>query len=101
MSSPAQPPREVRPAVPGGRRASAASVWTRCRTCGRYLAAADASPGYCSAECARAYSTCVNCGRYFLRGTGFDAEHCSRECATRYRLLRSYGPEPVYLVMEA
>jgi hypothetical protein len=97
MSSAAQQPREVQPPAPADRRAS---VWTRCRTCGKYLATAPGVSGFCSAECARAYSACVTCGGYFQRGKGFDAEHCSRECATRYRLLRSYGPEPVYLVTE-
>ncbi len=72
-----------------------------CRTCGKYLDAANAvARRYCSEECTRVYSACVNCGRYFLRGKGFDEEHCSRECTVKYQILRKYGPEPVTVVAE-
>ncbi len=72
-----------------------------CRTCGRYLAVAEATGrAYCSEECTKTYSSCVNCGRYFLRGKGFDGEHCTRECTVKYQILRKYGPEPVTVVTE-
>ncbi len=74
--------------------------WKRCRTCGDYRAAGSNDAGYCSAECSRAYSTCANCGAYFRSGEGFDADHCSRECTVHYVVLKSYGPEPAYLVSE-
>ena len=47
------------------------------------------------------YHVCVNCGRYFLKGEGFDDEHCSRACTVQYVLVRQYGPEPVTVVTEA
>jgi len=72
-----------------------------CRTCGRYVAAADVvSRGYCSQECTTAYTSCTNCGRWFPSGTGVDRETCSIECTVRYQILRKYGPEPVTVVTE-
>jgi hypothetical protein len=72
-----------------------------CRTCGRYVTAADlVNRGYCSQECTLAYSNCVNCGRFFTKGKGFEAEYCTRECTVRYQILRKYGPEPVTVVTE-
>jgi hypothetical protein len=47
-----------------------------------------------------AYSACINCGTYFLKGQGFDGEHCSRDCTVKYVILRKYGPEPVTIVAE-
>ena len=42
----------------------------------------------------------MTCGRAFLRGKGFDGEHCTRECTVRYQIVRKYGPEPVTVVTE-
>ncbi len=73
----------------------------RCRTCGRWTPRARLSgEGRCSPDCARAYSSCANCGKVFERGEGFDAEHCSRECTTRFTIVRNYGPQPVTLATE-
>lgn len=76
--------------------------WSRCRTCGRYVVSSrlDAG-GRCSEECGRLFACCVTCGRFFPRGGGFGQEHCSKDCATRYVMMRRYGPEPVDLVVEA
>jgi hypothetical protein len=72
-----------------------------CRTCGRYVPASQVlGRGWCSEECARAYSTCANCASVFLRGKGFDEEHCSRECTVKYQIFRKFGPEPVTIVTE-
>jgi hypothetical protein len=72
-----------------------------CRTCGTWVPLADAvSRAFCSEECTRAYTECITCGRIFLRGKGFDGEHCTRECSTRYMIFRKYGPEPVTDVTE-
>jgi len=72
-----------------------------CRTCGKYVSAADAvSRAYCSEECTRAYSSCTNCGKVFLRGKGFDGENCTRDCTVHYQIMRKYGPEPVTVVTE-
>ena len=77
------------------------SAYFACRTCGKWVAAAQAvNRGYCSDDCTRAYSTCANCGKAFLRGKGFDGEHCSKECTVRYQIMRKYGPEPVTVVTE-
>jgi hypothetical protein len=77
------------------------TVFITCRTCGRYLPAPTAVRGaWCSDDCMRAFSTCVNCGTAFLRGQGFDAEHCSRECTVQYQIFRKFGPEPITVVTE-
>lgn len=55
---------------------------------------------WCSTECALAYTACMICGRYHTPRDAFDEEHCSKECATRYVLQRSYGPEPVRFLFE-
>jgi hypothetical protein len=56
--------------------------------------------GRCSPECSQAYAVCATCGTAFPRGQGFDDEHCSRECTTRYVIVRNYGPRPVTLATE-
>jgi len=72
-----------------------------CRTCGRYVAAAEVvNRAYCSEECTTAYTSCTNCGTYFLSGSGADRETCSPECGVHYQILRKYGPEPVTVVTE-
>ncbi len=72
-----------------------------CRTCGRYLPAAEAvSRAYCSETCTMAFSSCTNCGKVFPKGKGFDGEYCTRECTIRYQILRKYGPQPVTVVAE-
>jgi ribosomal protein S26 len=82
-----------------------------CRNCGKYVPVAEAvhrgegagAPRrvpYCSDDCMRGYASCENCGKFFLRGKGFDSEHCTRECTVRYQILRKYGPEPVTVVTE-
>ncbi len=72
-----------------------------CRTCGKYVPTAEAvARAFCSEACTHAYSTCVTCGRAFRQGKGFDNEHCARECAARYQIVRKYGPEPVAVVAE-
>ena len=72
-----------------------------CRTCGRYVAAADVvHRAYCSEECTASYTSCSNCGRWFPAGTGVDGQTCSNECTVRYQILRKYGPEPVTVVTE-
>jgi hypothetical protein len=75
--------------------------WLVCRTCGKYVSAAEAvSRAYCSEDCTRSWDECANCGRFFPSGKGYDAGHCTRECAVRYQILRKYGPEPVTVVTE-
>jgi len=77
------------------------TTYVACRTCGKYMAAAHlVNRAYCSEECTQAYSSCTNCGRVFLKGKGYDAESCIRECAVRYQILRKYGPQPVTVVTE-
>ncbi|HET6452013.1 MAG TPA: hypothetical protein VFI08_11915 [Spirochaetia bacterium] len=72
-----------------------------CRTCGRYVTAAQVvSRAYCSEECTHSYESCANCGRYYPAGSGFDRGACSRECTVRYQIYRTYGPEPVTVVTE-
>jgi ribosomal protein S26 len=72
-----------------------------CRTCGRYLPAANAiNRAYCSEECTVGFSSCTNCGKVFPKGKGYDAETCTRECTVRYQILRKYGPQPVTVVTE-
>ncbi len=72
-----------------------------CRTCGRYVAAADViNRAWCSEECTASYTSCTNCGRWFPAGTGADGQTCSNECTVRYQILRKYGPEPVTVVTE-
>jgi hypothetical protein len=72
-----------------------------CRNCGRYVASTEAvSRAYCSEDCTHAWSQCPTCGKAFLRGKGFDGEHCTRECTVRYQIVRRYGPEPVTVVTE-
>jgi|WetSurMetagenome_2_1015567.scaffolds.fasta_scaffold760641_2 hypothetical protein len=76
------------------------TVYRACRTCGRYTPSGEAAAVLCSADCALSYSSCLNCGRYFLKGKGFDGEHCSKQCTVRYTIQRTYGPEPVTIVAE-
>jgi ribosomal protein S26 len=72
-----------------------------CRTCGRYVPAADAvKRAWCSPACTMAFSSCTNCGKFFPAGTGFDRESCTRECTVQYQILRKYGPQPVTVVTE-
>lgn len=72
-----------------------------CRTCGRWLPAANLlHKAWCSEECGRAWSTCTTCGSAFPRGQGSDTEHCSRDCTVQYRISRKYGPEPITVVTE-
>jgi hypothetical protein len=72
-----------------------------CRTCGKYVTGADVvNRAFCSEDCTRVFGACVNCGRFFLKGKGFDGEHCTRECTVHYQILRKYGPEPVTVVAE-
>ncbi len=77
------------------------SSWLVCRTCGRYVSAAESIERmWCSDECRLTWSVCVNCGSFFTTGHGFDTDHCSRDCAVRYQIVRQYGPEPVTVVTE-
>ena len=72
-----------------------------CRTCGRYVPAADAvKRAWCSEACTVAFSSCTNCGKFFPAGTGFDRESCTRDCTVQYQILRKYGPQPVTVVTE-
>ena len=72
-----------------------------CRTCGRYIPAADAvKRAWCSEACTMAFSSCTNCGKFFPAGKGFNRESCTRECTVQYQILRKYGPQPVTVVTE-
>ena len=73
----------------------------QCRTCGRWTPRARLSgEGRCSPDCTRAFTACINCGKVFVNGEGFDGEHCSMECTTRFVIVRNYGPRPVTLATE-
>jgi ribosomal protein S26 len=72
-----------------------------CRTCGKYVPAANVvNRAWCSQECTTAFTSCSNCGTFFPAGKGFDRESCTRECTVHYQILRKYGPEPVTVVTE-
>lgn len=78
-----------------------ATLFIRCRTCGRYLAAPAAiREVYCSETCAESFTACPTCGKYFSAGRGYRGKYCSQACSIQYRLNRSFGPEPVLLASE-